>query len=78
MPAVVNNTVGSFSGIKEEFGIERFKEVIKQTNHLQPKDIVKAVYREVSDFAGNEPQLDDFTLFLLKRKEREKGGRGES
>lgn len=63
-----DGVVEAINEIKEEFGMERFLRVLRGSSNLHPEQIVKKVYREVVDFAGAEPQFDDFTLFILKRK----------
>lgn len=50
----------------EEFGVEKFKEIIRENHLLTADQMVKRIYREVQDFAGNEPQFDDFTLMVVK------------
>ncbi|MDH4262039.1 MAG: SpoIIE family protein phosphatase [Spirochaetia bacterium] len=51
---------------KEEFGIDRFKALIKKLCHLNVQKMTEEIFREITKFAGNEPQFDDFTLLLLK------------
>jgi len=51
---------------KEEFGIDRFQELIKKLCHLDVQTMTNEIFREITAFAGNEPQFDDFTLLLLK------------
>lgn len=51
---------------REEFGLENLKRLIVENHLLTADQIVKRVFREVSDFAGTEPQFDDFTLMIIK------------
>ncbi|RME89217.1 MAG: GAF domain-containing protein [Candidatus Hydrogenedentota bacterium] len=51
---------------KEEYGLQRLKDLIADQSLEEADQIVKRVYRDVSKFAGNEPQFDDFTLMILK------------
>jgi sigma-B regulation protein RsbU (phosphoserine phosphatase) len=62
-----DGVIEAINELKEEFGLSRFQNIIKESCNANPKEIVQQVYREVVEFAGNEPQFDDFTLFLLKR-----------
>jgi sigma-B regulation protein RsbU (phosphoserine phosphatase) len=57
---------------KEEFGIERFKALIKKIGKEDAQTIVNRVFEEVNRFAGNEPQFDDFTLLILKMRAGDK------
>jgi sigma-B regulation protein RsbU (phosphoserine phosphatase) len=51
---------------KEDFGIDRFKALIKKLCHLDVQKMTEEIFREITIFAGNEPQFDDFTLLLIK------------
>ncbi|MDH5717397.1 MAG: SpoIIE family protein phosphatase [Spirochaetia bacterium] len=53
---------------KEEYGIDRFKELIKKEESLSADELIKKIFAEVKDFAETEPQFDDFTILLLKIK----------
>ncbi|MBQ7645701.1 MAG: SpoIIE family protein phosphatase [Clostridia bacterium] len=47
---------------KEEFGYERIAETLKNTD----KDILSALYGDLSAFASGEEQFDDVTMLLVK------------
>lgn len=51
----------------EQFGMDRFIEFIKTNKNLHPQEIAEKIYDTVTEFAGNQPQFDDFTLIVLKR-----------
>jgi len=51
---------------KEEFGLDRLQDIIKSNYLLTADQMVKRIFREVTDFAGTEPQFDDFTLLICK------------
>lgn len=57
---------------KEEFGIDRFKALIKRLGNNEPQEIADEVFREIEKFAGNEPQFDDFTLLIFKMNIKKK------
>jgi serine phosphatase RsbU (regulator of sigma subunit) len=51
----------------DEFGEERFIEVLKQHRHEPAADIVAAVTNALAEFAAGAPQADDITLVVAKR-----------
>ncbi len=52
----------------EEFGMERFKEVIRTYRKESARDICNRVLEAVTQFSGTAPQHDDETLLVLKSK----------
>ncbi len=52
----------------EEFGMERFKEVIRKYKRETARDIANKILEAVTSFAGAAPQHDDETLLVLKYK----------
>jgi serine phosphatase RsbU (regulator of sigma subunit) len=51
----------------DEFGEDRFIEVLKQHRHQPAADIVAAVTGALGEFAAGAPQADDITLVVAKR-----------
>jgi phosphoserine phosphatase RsbU/P len=51
----------------DEYGEERFIEVLKRYREAPATAIVDAVTRDLSDFAAGAPQADDITLVVAKR-----------
>jgi serine phosphatase RsbU (regulator of sigma subunit) len=51
----------------DEFGEDRFIEVLKQHRHQPAADIVDAVTSALAEFAAGAPQADDITLVVAKR-----------
>ena len=51
----------------EQFGMERFIQFLKENKDIHPQEIAEKIYQTVTEFAGNQPQFDDFTLTVLKR-----------
>jgi len=51
----------------DEFGEERFIEVLKQHRHEPAAAIVAAVTNALGEFAAGAPQADDITLVVAKR-----------
>ncbi|MFH1561955.1 MAG: SpoIIE family protein phosphatase [Nitrospirota bacterium] len=51
---------------EEQFGEERFIELLKENCGLPAQEIIERVQREVITFSGNQSQFDDLTLVVLK------------
>jgi serine phosphatase RsbU (regulator of sigma subunit) len=51
----------------DEFGEERFIEILKANRHRPAADIVTVVTQALTDFAAGAPQADDITLVVAKR-----------
>jgi len=52
---------------EEQFGVERFEEVVRASRHLPPKEIISTLYRAVVEFSGGTKQQDDLTAVIIKR-----------
>jgi serine phosphatase RsbU (regulator of sigma subunit) len=52
----------------EEFGEERLLEVISGSSDKSCDEITERIHAAVSDFVGDRPPFDDYTLVGLKRK----------
>lgn len=53
---------------QEIFGEQRLKEIIEKYSHLPPQKIEERVIEAVSEFSGDAPQHDDFTMVIVKIK----------
>ncbi|MCZ6526312.1 MAG: PP2C family protein-serine/threonine phosphatase [Gammaproteobacteria bacterium] len=51
----------------EQFGLDRFINVITENSHESAKEIVDAIQYDVDKFRGEQPQQDDMTIVVLKR-----------
>lgn len=51
---------------QEVFGEERLHDIIKQYAGLSPQELQLKIVNAVTDFAGKEPQHDDFTMVIVK------------
>ncbi len=51
----------------EEYGEERFIEVLRQNRDQPAEEIVAAVTRSLAEFTGSAPQADDITLVVARR-----------
>ena len=54
---------------EEEFGVERLQKVFATNPPRDPKEANEAVFKAVSDFAGDTPQSDDITCLAIYRSE---------
>lgn len=52
----------------EEFGMDRFKDVIRKNRRESSREISNRILEEVNRFVGTAPQHDDETLLVLKMK----------
>ncbi len=50
----------------EEFGEERLLEAAQRASHCQPEELVKEIYRAVSDWTGSPELQDDMTLVVAR------------
>lgn len=50
----------------EEFGVPRLIETINTGKDLSAPDLIEAIRKAAFDFAGEEPQFDDFTLAVIR------------
>lgn len=51
---------------QEEFGVPRFIETITENRTLPPAELIARIKDTVFQFAGDEPQFDDFTLMVIR------------
>lgn len=54
---------------KEQFGEERFLNLIREDGHHSPQAFVGKLDEALANFTGNAPQNDDITLVVIKEKE---------
>jgi phosphoserine phosphatase RsbU/P len=57
----------AFNPAGEQFGRERLRQSLLRHASQHPSAILEGVIRELADFRGCEPQMDDLTLVVLKR-----------
>ncbi len=53
---------------QEIFGEHRLRSIIEQFSHLSPRKLEGKIIESVSEFSGNAPQHDDFTMVIVKIK----------
>ena len=54
------------SDSKEQFGMDRLREVIRGKRSRSSREIVESVVREVREFARDDQFEDDLTLIVVK------------
>jgi len=52
----------------EQFGVQRLSECIRRSHQLPAADLIQKLYAEVLAFAADEPQQDDLTAVVVRRK----------
>jgi len=50
-----------------EFGIEKLRDIIKETGDAGAQEMLDAIIRGVSDFVGNAEQSDDIALLVIEK-----------
>jgi serine phosphatase RsbU (regulator of sigma subunit)/pSer/pThr/pTyr-binding forkhead associated (FHA) protein len=55
------------NGVQEEFGDDRFAEVLKASRQKSAAEIVATVNQALTDFAAGSPPADDITLVVARR-----------
>ncbi|GAG27667.1 unnamed protein product [marine sediment metagenome] len=56
----------NFNANDEEFGEKRLLNLLLENRTLGAEDLIGKAIREVADFSGGRPPLDDFTIVVLK------------
>jgi len=51
---------------QEQFGMERLISLIKHHHRMSAEEVVRIISERVKQFAGDQPQFDDFTLMVVK------------
>jgi len=61
-----DGVVEAVNSRNEEFGLDRFIEVLRELRERPLSEITGRVYQEIQNFAGGVPQYDDFTLLATR------------
>ena len=59
----------------EEYGLDRFIQLLKAERKKDPDEIIENVYRSVLDFTGSDLQSDDFTMLISRFQGALRGAR---
>jgi sigma-B regulation protein RsbU (phosphoserine phosphatase) len=62
-----DGVIEPINGKEEEFGEERLVQVVASNSDKPGSEIVELIHAAVSDFVGDRPSFDDYTLVGLKR-----------
>ena len=52
----------------QQFGLDRLQQAILETKDLPAEEIISRLYSRVKQFVGDQPQQDDLTVVIIKRK----------
>jgi sigma-B regulation protein RsbU (phosphoserine phosphatase) len=55
-------------GGEEEFGTERLSEVFRNSAALGASEVIASVQRELKNYTGESPQMDDITLVAIEKR----------
>lgn len=58
----VNEAVNS----SEQYGIERFCSIVRESCHLDAQGILDRILRDISQFSEGQAQFDDITMVVVK------------
>ena len=53
---------------RQQFGLDKLQQAILDTKGLPAEEMILNLYSRVRQFAGDEPQQDDLTIVIIKRK----------
>ncbi|MGH9446128.1 MAG: PP2C family protein-serine/threonine phosphatase, partial [Terriglobia bacterium] len=53
---------------RQEFGIQRMENIVREHGHLSVSEIIAKVFREVGKFEQGRSPLDDQTLLVIKAR----------
>ncbi len=62
----------AFNEQEEEFGEARLEELVIQNRYMSAAELMELVFDTVSQHSKGLPQMDDMTLFIIKREEARK------
>ncbi len=57
---------------REQWGEQKFIDIIKKYAHLTPKEFIDNLDKEIKNFTGGFPQSDDITIVVIKEKSTDK------
>jgi serine phosphatase RsbU (regulator of sigma subunit) len=56
------------TGNREQFGLQRLRDSLRRHAALAPAAMIQAITADVEAFAGAEPQQDDLTMVVIRRR----------
>ena len=56
----------AMNGRHEEFGDDRFVEIIRGKRQLSAQGLIEKILKEIDSFTGDSPQHDDMTIVVVK------------
>jgi sigma-B regulation protein RsbU (phosphoserine phosphatase) len=61
-----DGVIEAINAKNEEFGLDRFIEVLRQMRGSPLSELVERVHQEIQNFTGEMPRYDDFTLLVIR------------
>lgn len=65
---VFSDGVTEAEGPSGQYGEERLQQVVMDNRSLTPEELKKSLLKDIGVFVADEPQSDDITIMILKRK----------
>ncbi|OGU71246.1 MAG: hypothetical protein A2V93_12775 [Ignavibacteria bacterium RBG_16_34_14] len=59
----------AMNNTEEEFGEQRLIDLILQNRNESPLKLIEIIIKNIQEFSGNQSQMDDITLVIIKRDE---------
>jgi len=59
----------AMNNTEEEFGEKRLIDLILQNRNESPLNLIEIIIKKIQEFSGNQSQMDDITLVIIKRNE---------
>ena len=57
----------AFNTREEEFGEKRLEKLVRENREKTADQLINLIFESVREFASGMPQMDDMTLFIIKR-----------
>ena len=65
-----DGVIEAMNSAREEYGQERFEEILRTRSSDTPSDLIHAVFDDISGFTAGIAQHDDITLVVLRWREQ--------
>ncbi len=66
--AYTDGVTEAWNDQEEDYGDERFIQIIQQNKGRKANEILSAIQNDVNRYVGDAPQSDDFTCMVIKKK----------
>lgn len=65
---ITDGFIEATDGKDEQFGVERVQQILRKCSGMESRQIISSLYDSVSRFAAGQPQADDLTALVIRRK----------